>query len=59
MFKSSSPSALSDSQDAIIGKNIKLTGSIDSPDRVILNGQVTGDVQLYGSGNWHRRKIGR
>ncbi|MGB1474547.1 MAG: bactofilin family protein [Candidatus Puniceispirillaceae bacterium] len=44
MFKSSSPSALSDSQDAIIGKNIKLTGSIDSPDRVILNGQVTGNV---------------
>ena len=44
MFKSSSPSTHSDSQDAIIGKNIKLTGSIDSPDRVILNGQVTGDV---------------
>ena len=44
MFKSSSPPAHSDSQDAIIGKNIKLTGSIDSPDRVILNGQVTGDV---------------
>ena len=44
MFKSSSPHAHSDSQDAIIGKNIKLTGSIDSPDRVILNGQVTGDV---------------
>lgn len=44
MFKSSSSSTHSDSQDAIIGKNIKLTGSIDSPDRVILNGQVTGDV---------------
>jgi len=44
MFKSSSPHAHSDSQDAIIGKNIKLTGSIDSPDRVILNGQVTGNV---------------
>ena len=44
MFKSSSPPAHSDSQDAIIGKNIKLTGSIDSPDRVILNGQVTGNV---------------
>ena len=44
MFKSSSSSTHSDSQDAIIGKNIKLTGSIDSPDRVILNGEVTGDV---------------
>ena len=28
MFKSSSSSTHSDSQDAIIGKNIKLTGSI-------------------------------
>ena len=37
------PSTHSDSQDAIIGKNIKLTVSIDSPDRVILNGEVTGD----------------
>ena len=44
MFKSSSPSTHSDSQDAIIGKNIKLTGSIDSPDRVILDGHVIGDV---------------
>ncbi len=28
MFKSSSPSALSDSQDAIIGKNIKLRAQL-------------------------------
>ena len=56
MFKSSSSSTHSDSQDAIIGKNIKLTGSIDSPDRVILNGQVTGDVSCTVL-NWHDGRL--
>ena len=44
MFKSSTPPPLPGSQDAIIGKNIKITGSIDSPDMVVLHGEVTGDI---------------
>ena len=44
MFKSSPSSSVPSTEDAVIGKNIKLTGSIDSPDAVILHGQVTGDI---------------
>ena len=44
MFKSSTPLPLPGGQDAIIGKNIKITGSIDSPDMVVLHGEVTGDI---------------
>lgn len=44
MFRSSSPASLPSGQDAIIGKNIKITGSIDSPDMVVLHGEVTGDI---------------
>ena len=44
MFKSSPSFSAPSTEDAVIGKNIKLTGSIDSPDAVILHGQVTGDI---------------
>ena len=44
MFKSSTPLPVASGQDAIIGKNIKITGSIDSPDMVVLHGEVTGDI---------------
>ena len=44
MFKSSTPLPVESGQDAIIGKNIKITGSIDSPDMVVLHGQVTGGI---------------
>jgi cytoskeletal protein CcmA (bactofilin family) len=44
MFRSSPSSSAPSTEDAVIGKNIKLTGSIDSPDAVILHGQVTGDI---------------
>ena len=44
MFKSSTPLPVASGQDAIIGKNIKITGSIDSPDMVVLHGEVAGDI---------------
>ena len=44
MFTSSTPLPVASGQDAIIGKNIKITGSIDSPDMVVLHGEVTGDI---------------
>ncbi len=44
MFKSSPSSSASSNGDAVIGKNIKIIGSIDSPDAVILHGEVTGDI---------------
>lgn len=44
MFKSSPSTPPPSGQDAIIGKNIKITGSIDSPDMVILHGELTGDI---------------
>ena len=44
MFKSSTPLPVASGQDAIIGKNIKITGSIDLPDMVVLHGEVTGDI---------------
>ena len=44
MFKSSAPLPVASGQDAIIGKNIKITGSIDSPDMVVLHGEVMGDI---------------
>ena len=44
MFKSSTPLPVASGQDAIIGKNIKITGSIDSPDLVVLHGEVAGDI---------------
>jgi cytoskeletal protein CcmA (bactofilin family) len=44
MFKSQNKTQNIDGQDGIIGKNIKITGDIDSPDAIILHGSVTGNI---------------